>query len=195
LPVGKNILPYDGASYYLGKAISHNQSAHFFIVLSNAILWQHDEVVVFGKRYKMSRRTGWYGDQPYIYPYSGVSKTALPWTPELLELKTLTEKLTGHTYNSCLLNLYDDGTQGMGWHADDEPQMKPGAAIASWSFGAERKFAFRHRKTKETVSIVLEDGSLLVMEGDMQRNWQHALPKSAKVKTPRINLTFRTFIP
>jgi alkylated DNA repair dioxygenase AlkB len=190
----RNLLPYDGDAVYFGRKVSEDAAETFFLAFSNAVLWQHDEVVIFGKRYKMMRRTGWYGDGRFVYRYSGVSKIALPWTPELLELKNLTEQITGETFNCCLLNLYDDGTQAMGWHADDEPQIKTGAAIASWSFGAERKFSFRHRQTKETVSLVLENGSLLVMKGDTQRFWLHALPKSAKVKTPRINLTFRTFV-
>ena len=189
----ENLLPYDGVVRYFGVMMPATEANSQFEQLVNAILWQHDEVVIFGKRIKTARRTGWYGDAPFVYRYSGVAKTALPWTDALLSLKSLTEKITGGTFNSSLLNLYDDGSQSMGWHADDEPHMTAGASIASWSFGAERKFSFRHRLTKETVSLTLENGSLLTMEGNIQQHWQHALPKSLRVKAPRVNATFRTF--
>jgi len=107
-------------------------------------------------------------------------------------LRTRVQAISGVAYNSCLLNLYHSGEEGMGWHSDDETTLRRDAAIASLSFGAERKFAFRHKTTKETVALVLEHGSLLMMQGATQRHWRHALPKSKKVKAPRINLTFRS---
>jgi alkylated DNA repair dioxygenase AlkB len=107
-------------------------------------------------------------------------------------LKATVEERCGTIFNSCLLNLYHDGREGMGWHSDDEKSLVRDGCIASMSFGAERKFSFRHKRTKETVSLVLEDGSLLVMAGTTQTHWHHQLPKSAKAGTPRINLTFRT---
>jgi alkylated DNA repair dioxygenase AlkB len=111
-----------------------------------------------------------------------------------LELKAITEVLTQTTYNSCLLNLYHNGDEGMAWHSDDEKTLQKEGAIASLSFGAERKFSFKHKKTKETVSLLLENGSLLVMKGTTQNNWLHRLPPTKKIHQPRVNLTFRTII-
>ncbi len=149
---------------------------------------------MYGKRYITKRKTAWYGDAAFEYSYSNTTKTALPWTPELLEIKNSVEKLTGHSFNSCLLNFYHNGNEGMSWHSDDEPELGENPIIASLSFGAPRKFSFKHKITKETVSVLLEHGSLLVMKGATQAHWLHAIPKSTKVKTPRINLTFRTII-
>jgi len=110
----------------------------------------------------------------------------------LQELKSLVENQTGETFNSCLLNLYHDGSEGMAWHSDGEKDLKKHGAIGSLSLGAERKFAFKHKASKETISVVLEHGSLLMMQGKTQTYWQHHLPPTKKVSDPRINLTFRT---
>jgi len=118
----------------------------------------------------------------------------MPCTKELLALKELVETKSGETYNSCLLNLYHSGDEGMSWHSDGEKDLKKHGAIASMSFGADRKFAFKHKETKETVSQVLEKGSLLIMKGTTQENWLHRLPPTKKVKSPRINLTFRSIV-
>jgi len=123
-----------------------------------------------------------------------VTKYALPWTKELLELKALIEKETQEKFNSCLLNLYHNGEEGMAWHSDGESDLKKGAAIGSLSFGAERKFVFKHKKSKEKVELYLEHGSLLIMKGTTQKYWLHRLPPSKKITSPRINLTFRTIV-
>ncbi|MEY4484578.1 MAG: hypothetical protein RL693_2030, partial [Verrucomicrobiota bacterium] len=130
----------------------------------------------------------------FSYTYSGTTKQALVWTEELRELKVLVEKFSGTSFNSCLLNLYHDGDEGMAWHSDDEKSLGRNTTIASLSFGAERKFCFKHKRTQQTVSLMLESGSLLVMKDATQSYWLHRLPKSAKIKTPRINLTFRTIV-
>ena len=134
----------------------------------------------------------WYGDSDFSYTYSGTTKQALPWTAELLELKALVERITGGSFNSCLLNLYHNGSEGMAWHSDDEKALEKHSGIASLTLGAERKFAFRHKRTKATVSLLLEHGSLLMMKDETQTHWLHRLPPTKKVATPRINLTFRT---
>jgi alkylated DNA repair dioxygenase AlkB len=157
--------------------------------------WKHDEAVIFGKHITTKRKTAWYADERYAYTYSNITKQALPWTEELLQIKQLTQKLTNATYNSCLLNLYHTGEETMGWHSDDEKSLARQQAIASFSFGAERKFAFKHKRTGETVSMLLEHGSLLVMKDATQTNWLHRLPPTKKVTAPRINLTFRTMLP
>ncbi len=122
------------------------------------------------------------------------TKQALSWTKELLELKNLCEQKSGETYNSCLLNLYHNGDEGMSWHSDGETDLKENGAIASLSLGAERKFAFKHKTSKETISIILANGSLLVMKDETQKYWLHRLPPTKQVHIPRINLTFRTIV-
>ena len=156
------------------------------------IEWRNDEAVIFGRHIVTRRKVAWYGDRAYPYTYSGIMREALPWTADLLALKALTEDLTGVGYNSCLLNLYHNGEEGMAWHSDDEKELAPGGAIASLSFGAERRFLFRHKGTKQIVETMLAPGSLLVMRGTTQQRWLHSLPKTARVTRPRVNLTFRT---
>ena len=194
LTATSNLLPYDGVALYDGHVLSPAQAPVFFHRLLETIAWQNDEVVIFGKRITTARKVAWYGDQAYAYTYSNTTKQALPWTLELSELKSLIEQQSGESFNACLLNLYHHGGEGMGWHSDDEKSLVKDAAIASMSLGAERKFSFKHKQTKETVSIILESGSLLVMKEDTQTHWLHALPKTKKVSQPRINLTFRKMV-
>lgn len=190
----ENLLPYDGIVQYYQGVLNSEEAAKYFEWLKASISWKQDEVVIFGKRHITKRETAWYGEGTYVYSYSNTSRQALPFTIELLELKSICESVTGTTYNSCLLNLYHNGHEGMGWHSDDEKMLQEEGTIASLSLGAERNFLFRHRCTREKVSLKLEDGSLLAMRGATQKNWLHSLPKSAKIHKPRINLTFRTFV-
>jgi len=189
-----NLLPYDGEALYYGKVISQQEEKYFLDALLQTIPWKNDEAVIFGKHIFTKRKVAWYGDAEYAYTYSKTTKQALIWTPELLLLKTLVESSTGAKFNSCLLNLYHDGEEGMAWHSDDEKSLGKNTTIASLSFGAERKFAFKHKVSKQTISMILERGSLLVMKGVTQTHWLHRLPKTTKVAHPRINLTFRTMI-
>jgi len=147
-----------------------------------------------GKHFITKRMVAWYGDAGYAYTYSNTTKQALPWTADLLQLKAIVEQHSNTRFNSCLLNLYHDGNEGMAWHSDDEKALGKNTIIASLSLGAERKFAFKHKQTKLTTSVVLQSGSLLVMKGSTQTHWLHALPKTTKVIRPRINLTFRTIV-
>lgn len=186
----KNWLPYDGTVNYYGVILSNPE--HYFRVLHNDIAWRHDEAVIFGKHIFTKRMVAWYGDLPFEYTYSGIQKTALPWIDSLLELKEIVEKQSNETFNSCLLNLYNDGSEGMAWHSDGEKDLKKDGAIASLTFGAERKFCFKHKESKEKVDLVLEHGSLLIMKGTTQTHWMHRLPPTKKTHGPRINLTFRT---
>jgi alkylated DNA repair dioxygenase AlkB len=187
-----NILPFDGAADYYGKALSAAEAQLNLDRLMTHIEWRNDEAVIFGRHIITKRKVAWYGDGNYAYAYSGKTRQALAWTPDLLTLKARVETLTGKTFNSCLLNLYHTGEEGMAWHSDDEKTLEKDGAIASLSLGAERKFSFRHRKTGQTLSMQLEPGSLLVMHGVTQDHWLHSLPKMKKVVAPRINLTFRT---
>lgn len=193
-----NLLPRDGVVTYYGPIFEANEAQDYFERLMAEVEWRPDEVVLYGKHIVTARKVAWYGDADFSYAYSGTVKAALAWTPALLALKAEVEKVSGATYNSCLLNLYHNGGEGMGWHSDDEKTLAQEASIASVSLGAERKFCFKHRQevehVLEPVTIMLEHGSLLVMEGATQKYWLHSLPKSAKIKEPRINLTFRTFV-
>lgn len=189
-----NLLPADGIVNYYGPVMPAECAWHFHDTLLRDIPWKNDETIIFGKHFVTARKVAWYGDREYAYAYSGTTKQALLWTPKLRELKALVEKLSGDTFNSCLLNLYHDGNEGMGWHSDDEKSIVRDTAIASLSFGAERKFALKHRSSQETISLILEHGSLLVMKGTCQTHWLHSLPKTKKIGTPRINLTFRKMI-
>lgn len=189
-----NLLPYDGKVLYYGVLFSKAEADRFLEYLLEQVAWRNDEAIIFGKRIVTKRKVAWYGDQPFQYTYSNTTKQALPWTPELLALKSKVEAQSGETYNSCLLNLYHDGSEGMAWHSDAERELKKNGAIGSLSFGSERKFAFKHKKTSETVSLLLEHGSLLVMKDQTQTHWLHRLPPTKLSKKPRINLTFRTIV-
>jgi alkylated DNA repair dioxygenase AlkB len=187
-----NLLPYDGEVIYYGKILNDENTRQYFNRLQGNIQWENDTALLFGKLITTKRKVAWYGDQPFPYTYSNTTKSALPWTKELIDLKEIIEKKTGQTFNSCLLNLYHNGEEGMAWHSDNEKDLKNNGAIGSLSFGADRNFSFKHKVTKQTVSIVLERGSLLLMQGATQKNWLHRLPSTKKVQHPRVNLTFRT---
>ncbi|MDH5382572.1 MAG: alpha-ketoglutarate-dependent dioxygenase AlkB [Cyclobacteriaceae bacterium] len=189
-----NLLPYQGCVNYYGLVLSREDVDYYFNRLMNYIQWEHDKALIFGKTIITKRKVAWYGDRAFDYTYSKTTKKALPWTKELLELKKMVEEISKESYNSCLLNLYHNGSEGMAWHSDGEKDLKRNGAIGSLSLGAERKFSFKHKQTKETVSIVLEHGSLLVMKGTTQSYWQHRLPPTTKIQNPRINLTFRTIV-
>lgn len=186
------ILNKDGTVNYYGKIISSEEANQYFDLLMRNIQWENDDLVFFGKRVTTKRKVAWYGDSEYSYTYSNTTKRALAWTKELLQLRQVVEKYEGTKFNTCLLNLYHNGNEGMGWHSDDEKPLGKNNIIASLSFGAERKFSFKHKQTKQTVSLVLEHGSLLIMKDATQTNWLHSLPKSKNITQPRINLTFRT---
>ncbi|WP_268846146.1 alpha-ketoglutarate-dependent dioxygenase AlkB family protein [Flavobacterium aestivum] len=188
----KNLLPKDGIVNYYGMLFTNQEANHYLDSLLNTIEWKNDQAIIYGKLIITKRKVAWYGDSEFEYTYSNNTKRALPWTKELLELKSIVEERTGETFNSCLLNLYHNGDEGMAWHSDAEKDLKKNGAIGSLSFGAQRKFAFKHKETKETVSLILEHGSLLVMKGTTQTHWLHRLPPTKLVTKPRVNLTFRT---
>ena len=189
-----NHLPYDGTVQYYGKVIQEMVADDYFEKLMQNIAWENDQAIILGRQITTKRKVAWYGDQGYEYTYSNVNRYALPWTVELLELRQRVQQLTGERFNSCLLNLYHTGEEGMAWHSDDETDLKKNGAIASLSFGAERKFAFKHKQSKEKVELYLQHGSLLVMKDTTQNHWLHRLPPTKKVSTARINLTFRTIV-
>ncbi len=186
-----NLLPADGESFYFGRILSEQEEKQFFEILLKDVEWKQDEVIIFGKRIVTKRMTGWYGEKEFEYTYSKITRKAKIWTPELIELKNLVEEKTGLEFNSCLLNLYHTGEEGMSWHSDAEAELGKQPAIASVSLGAQRRFVLKHKSSAEKVELQLEPGSLLLMAGETQKYWLHSLPKSKKIKEPRINLTFR----
>lgn len=190
----KNLLPSDGTVNYYGKLFTDVEATSYLESLLETIDWKNDEAVIFGKHIITKRKVAWYGDYNFEYTYAKITKQALIWTPELLKLKTIVETKSREQFNSCLLNLYHSGDEGMAWHSDDEKDLKKNAAIASLTFGAERKFALKHKQTKETVSLMLEHGSLLIMKGTTQTHWLHRLPVTTLISKPRVNLTFRTIV-
>jgi len=190
----KSLVPFDGEVYYYPNIIAIKKAQEYYHHLLNTIPWKNDEAIVFGKHIVTNRKVALYGDQKFLYKYSNTVKQALPWTKELINLKKITEKHCNTSFNACLLNLYHNGNEAMGWHSDNEKILGEQPTIASLSFGADRKFRFKHKVTKQTVSINLEKGSLLLMKGKTQDYWLHKLPATTLVKSPRINLTFRNVL-
>lgn len=188
----KNLLPKDGNVVYYGPVFSTATANHYLETLKRTIEWRHDETVIFGKKIQTKREVAWYGDRAFAYTYSKTTKYALPWSTLLKEIKAAIENCCGETFNSCLLNLYHDGSEGMGWHSDDEPELKKDGAIASVSFGAARKFSFKHKLSGDKAALLLEHGSLLLMKAPTQQHWLHQLPPAKSIAAPRVNLTFRT---
>lgn len=188
---GIGLLSKDGHALYIPSVFDENSCDALFASLLKTVNWKEDQLVMFGKLITTKRKVAWVGDAGCSYTYSGVKKFPEAWTPALLGIKQKVEALAQHTFNSCLLNLYHDGSEGMGWHSDDEKELEQAAPIASVSFGGERKFAFRHKFDRTSVSLTLANGSVLLMQAPTQQYWQHSLTKTKRLVAPRINLTFR----
>ena len=186
-----NILPQDGIALYYEKIVNDEEIKGLYDALLNNIHWENERVIMFGKEIVTKRKVAFFSDPSISYRYASKTKIGLPWTSSLLIIKNIVESITKESYNACLLNLYHNGEESMGWHSDNEKEIIANSSIASLSLGANRKFSFKHKASKETVSIELEDGSLLEMKGSIQAHWWHALLKSKKVTAARINLTFR----
>ena len=169
------------------------ESDRFFSELLNDINWQQDKIKIFGKEVNLPRLTAWYGDTDKSYTYSGITMNPDPWSSNLLAIKEKIEETVRVNFNSVLANLYRNGQDYVSWHSDDEKELGKNPTIASVSFGATRRFLLRHRSNKnlETIDLSLGHGSLLIMKGSTQHYWKHQVPKTTKVKTARINLTFR----
>lgn len=140
------------------------------------------------------RLTAFVADAGVVYRYSGVTHAGSGWAPDLLGVRRRVEQVTGAIFNGVLLNLYRDGRDSMGRHADAEPELGSNPLVASVSLGAVRSFVLRHRASKEKRELDLAHGSLLVMGGTLQHHWVHELPKTKQTVGERINLTFRRFI-
>ncbi len=183
----------DGALRYWPDAFSTAEAARFSAALRAELAWASEDIVIFGERRRVPRLVAWYGEPEAIYTYSGVRHEPRALTAGLTAIRERVETLGGARFNSLLANLYRNGRDGMGWHADDERELGVNPVIASVSFGATRRFCLRHRRRKSlTHAIELAAGSLLVMEGATQHHWLHALPKTRREVGERINLTFRS---
>ena len=188
------LLPYDGSAIFTPDFLDAASADQLFTDIEATTPWESVEIVVFGRRVKEPRMSAWVNVDGRPYVYSGTARHAHPFTQTLDHLRLLVEGRTGHTFNSALVNLYRNGDDSLGWHADDEPENGREPIIASISFGAIRRFDLRHRETKETIKIDLTSGSLLVMSGATQHKWVHQVPRQRKVRVPRINVTFRRLI-
>lgn len=185
----------DGTEVYLVRGFyNHKESDLLFTALLTKVHWQEEEIFIYGKPVKVPRLMCWYGDPGAYYRYSGVDHQPRPWIPELLEIRQKVEQQCRCTFNSVLANLYRDGKDSMGCHADDEKELGVNPVIASLSLGEERLFKLHHKKRKQTYDINLAHGDLLVMAGTCQKHWMHSVPKTKLHKTPRINLTFRKIL-
>ncbi len=153
--------------------------------------WRSQEILLFGKPVLQPRLMDWYADPDVTYRYSGLTLAPKAWPPVLRELRVRLEAHCGAGFNSVLCNAYRDGQDSMGWHADDEPELGPLPLIASLNFGATRRFRIRPKGGGASVGVELQSGSLLLMSGRSQADYQHAVPKTRRPVGPRINLTFR----
>jgi alkylated DNA repair dioxygenase AlkB len=183
---------YEGEARLWPGAFGPEEATRLFEALRAGIRWQQEAIVIFGQRRQVPRLVAWHGDPGAGYRYSGTDHHPEPWTPELESIRERASALSGARFNAVLLNLYRDGRDGMGWHADDEPELGRNPAIGSVSLGATRRFCLRHRRRKDLkVDLDLPHGSLLLMGGATQHHWVHALPKTRRAAGERINLTFR----
>ena len=185
----RNLLPFDGKVLLLRDIMAPDDADRTFERLQTTIVWQQEIAKIHGKEIPVPRLTAWYGE--VAYRYSGVYHPAAPFPSVVSPLRNLAEELAGSTFNTVLLNQYRDGRDSVSWHADDEDVLGENPVIASLTFGAERRFHLRHKKTGERISIDLPHNSALIMSGETQQCWVHQLPKTARQVGPRINLTFR----
>ena len=189
--IGQNLAKQDGEVYYLEHFIDQQEATKLHAKLLKELDWQEEQITLYGKAITVPRLVCWYGDPAAEYRYSGVLHRPIPWTSTLLELKQQIESVSQHSFNSVLANLYRDGNDSMGWHADKEKELGKNPYIASLSLGESRLFRLRHNKTKAIFNLELSNGSLLLLGGSLQHHWQHCVPKTREFKRPRINLTFR----
>lgn len=183
----------DGEVIFYQNFFEELESDRFFTTLLSTINWRQNRIKIFGREVDVPRLEAWYGDEEKSYMYSGILMYPDAWTPTLVAIKEKVEIVTEHKFNSVLINLYRNGRDSVSWHSDDEPELGINPAIASVSFGATRRFQLRHKSNKdlETLEIALSHGSLLLMKGETQHFWKHQVPKTSRVLSERINLTFR----
>ncbi|WP_432673133.1 alpha-ketoglutarate-dependent dioxygenase AlkB family protein [Flavobacterium sp. SM2513] len=183
----------DAEVIYFPSFLYAREAAELFDHLLEETPWQHDSITLFGKTHPQPRLTAFYGNDDLSYSYSNIKMNANSWTPTLLHLKNKIEEMAETSFNSVLLNLYRDGKDSNGWHADDERELGKNPIIASLTLGSERFFHLKHKfQPEHRCKIKLENGSLLLMKGSTQHFYKHQIPKTMQTISPRINLTFRT---
>ncbi len=183
----------DGVLRLWPRAFDDEESGYFLTELLATIAWHQEQILMFGRRVPVPRLVAWHGDRGATYEYSGTDHLPAPWTPVLQRIRQRVSQLTGREFNAVLLNRYRDGSDGMGWHADDEPELGRDPVVASVSFGATRRFCMRHRRRRDQrLNLSLTHGSLLCMAGATQHHWVHAVPKTRAPAGERVNLTFRS---
>ena len=187
----QEILPFDGSAVLHRRVFGEEFSRKAFERLQAETPWEQPEIVMFGKKYPQAGKSTWHTNTGVNYVYSRIERVAHPMTDLLDEFRLKCESVAGASFNSVLVNLYRDGNDSVSWHADNEAINGREPTIASVSLGATRRFDLRHRETKQTVRVDLEDGSLLVMSGLSQICWVHQIAKTKTAVGPRINLTFR----
>lgn len=190
----RNRLPFEGEVYLWSDFMDLEEAQLTQDQLVNEVHWQERSIRIFGREVLQPRLMCWMGDEDCAYTYSGTQFQPEPWHPLLLKIKGDVERQTAGQFNSVLLNLYRDGQDSMGPHSDNEPELGENPIIASLSLGASRDFVFRHKREKVTIPMQLTSGSLLKMAGKTQKHWKHELPKRLRVKSSRVNLTFRKII-
>jgi alkylated DNA repair dioxygenase AlkB len=182
----------DGELRLWARAFDEMESERFFAGLLATVAWHQEQILMFGRRVPVPRLVAWHGDPGATYAYSGTNHLPAPWTPALQRIRERVHQLTGREFNAVLLNRYRGGSDGMGWHSDDEPELGRDPVLASVSFGATRRFCMRHRRRRDQrLDLSLTDGSLLCMAGATQHHWVHAVPKTNAAVGERLNLTFR----
>ncbi|MEE9413085.1 MAG: alpha-ketoglutarate-dependent dioxygenase AlkB [Methylococcales bacterium] len=191
----QNLVSCDGVITYHPHFFDVKIADMIFQQLDAQLDWHQETLKMMGKQIIAPRLVCWYGDNNAVYTYSGITHKPAPWIPVLSQIKQQIDQFSGFEFNSVLANLYRNGQDSMGWHADKEKSLGVNPVIASVSFGAERLFKLRHNKNHQAVDIKLEHGSLLIMAGCLQHHWRHCLPKTRNQIAPRINLTFRLIIP
>ena len=166
-----------------------------FKALNKKTKWQGGSIFIGGKYVDIPRQNAWYADEAYTFTYSGIRLEPNPWYAELNDIRNIMQSKLSLNFNSCLLNLYRDGNDSVAWHCDDEAELGRNPTIASLSLGAERKFMIRSlHNHEEKYTITLPNGSLLIMEGEVQHRYEHQVPKEKNISAPRINLTFRNIV-
>lgn len=194
LSEAENLLSFDGEVLYFPNYLNQSTADYLKEYLFDSINWQTDQIKLYGKTIETKRKYAWMGDKEFTYNYSKSIRIAQTWDPLVFNIaQTLNKDLSEH-FNSCLLNRYLDGSEAMGWHADNETCMLKSGTIASLSFGDTRTMVFKHKATGKQTKVNLEHGSLLLMRGVTQEHWLHQITKTTRSKNPRINLTFRTYV-
>jgi len=180
---------------YIPDYLSKKEADLYFKEITTKTNWKHDDITIFGKTYKQPRLTALFGETTQRYSYSNIVMHPIPFTPTLKKIKQQIETITNHSFNTALINLYRNGNDSNGWHADNEKELGKNPIIASLSLGEVRPFHFKHRTlNSQRHKLALEHGSLLIMKGEMQHHWLHQIAKTKKQIRPRINLTFRQLI-